>query len=51
MGSIVIDQEVVTRSFPEGSGKLELIAMYEVKDNKIAKAWFIFGRKTLDAAS
>ncbi len=51
MGSFVIDQEVVTRSFPEGSGKLELIAMYEVKDDKIAKAWFIFGRKTLDAAS
>jgi hypothetical protein len=48
MGNIVIDQEVVTRTFPEGPGTVELIAMYQVVENKIAKAWFIFGAKTLD---
>jgi hypothetical protein len=48
MGSIVIDQEVVTRTFPEGPGKIELIATYQVHEGRIAKAWFIFGPKTLD---
>ncbi len=49
MGNIVIDQEVVTRTFPEGPGKVELIATYQVNEGRIAKAWFIFGAKTLDA--
>jgi len=48
MGNIVIDQEVVTRTFPEGTGCIELIATYLVQENRIAKAWFIFGEKTLD---
>jgi hypothetical protein len=47
MGSIVIDQEIVTRTFPEGPGKIELIATYHVLEGRIAKAWFIFGPKTL----
>ena len=47
-GNVVIDQEVVTRTFPEGAGKLELVAIYEVLDDKIAKACFIIGAKTLD---
>jgi hypothetical protein len=47
-GSVVIDQEIVTRTFPEGPGKLELVAIYEVKNDKITKAWFIIGAKTLD---
>ena len=46
--NIVIDQEVVTRTFPEGTGRIELIATYLVQENRIAKAWFIFGAKTLD---
>lgn len=49
IGSSVIDQEVITRTFPEGTGKLELVAIYEVKGEKIAKAWFISGAKILDA--
>jgi hypothetical protein len=49
IGSSVIDQEVMTRTFPEGLGKLVLVAIYEVKNDKIAKAWFISGAKTLDA--
>jgi len=48
MGNIVIDQEVVTRTFAEGTGRIELIATYQVDEGRIAKAWFIFGPKTLD---
>jgi hypothetical protein len=50
-GNIVIDHEQVTRSFPEGAGKIELVAIYEVQHGKIAKAWFILGAKTLDVKS
>lgn len=38
MGNIVIDQEVVTRNFPEGVGTVDLVAIYEVADGKIASA-------------
>lgn len=48
-GNTVIDQEIVTRTFPEGTGRMELVAIYEVKDDKISKAWFISGAKSLDA--
>jgi hypothetical protein len=48
-GNTVIDQEVITRTFPEGAGKLELVAIYEVNNEKIVRAWFISGTKTLDA--
>jgi hypothetical protein len=47
MGNIVIDQEIVTRTFPEGTGQIELIATYQVQNGRIAKAWFILGPKTL----
>ena len=49
VGNLVIDHECVTRTFPEGTGTIELAAMYEVKDGRIAQAWFRFGAKTLDA--
>ena len=49
MGRIVIDHESVRSTFPEGPGKTELIAIYEVHDGRIAKAWFIVGAKTFDA--
>jgi hypothetical protein len=48
MGSVVIDQEKVTRTFPEGTGTIELVAIYEVQNGRIAKAWFISGPKALD---
>lgn len=48
-GNVVIDHESVTRTFPEGAGKIELVAIYEVQQDKIIKAWFMFGAKTLDA--
>jgi len=47
MGHIVIDHEEVTRTFPEGPGKIQLIAIYEVQAGKIAKAWFMSGPKEL----
>ncbi len=43
LGNVVIDQEVVTRTFPDGPGELEVICLYEVEDGKIAKAWFKMG--------
>jgi hypothetical protein len=48
MGQVVIDHEEVTRTFPEGTGKLELVAIYEVSEGRIAIARFISGAKTLD---
>lgn len=49
MGQVVIDHEDVTRTFPEGTGRIELVAIYEVRDGKIATARFMFGAKTLDS--
>ena len=48
MGNFVIDHETVTRTFPEGTGTQEAIAMYEVQGTRIVRVWFIFGAKTLD---
>jgi len=51
MGPMVIDHEEVARMFPEGPGKVELIAVYEVRDGRISTARFINGTKTLDPQS
>jgi hypothetical protein len=48
MGSVVVDHEEVTRTFPEGTGKVELVAIYEVRDGRIAAARFIRGPRKLD---
>ena len=48
MGNFVVDQEVVTRMFPEGPGRLEVTGLYEVAGGRIANAWFRLGAKTLD---
>ncbi|MES2692350.1 MAG: nuclear transport factor 2 family protein [Verrucomicrobiota bacterium] len=48
MGDVVIDHERVQRTFPEGAGTIELVAIYEVKSGRIARAWFIAGAKTLE---
>ncbi len=47
MGNIVIDQEVVTRNFPEGIGTVDVVAIYEVIDGKIASATVQVGNKRL----
>jgi len=45
-GDMVIDHEIVSSAAAEGPGSVELVAMYRVEDERIAKAWFIFGAKT-----
>ena len=48
MENIVVDHEEVTRTFPEGTGKIQLIMIYEVQNGRIARAWTIPGPKLLD---
>ena len=48
VGNMVVDREVVTRTFPEGPGRVDVIAIYEVADGKITKAWFKMGTPVLD---
>ncbi len=49
LGDRVIDHERVTRTFPEGPGTLELVAIYEVRNGRISRAWFLYGAKTLQS--
>ena len=51
MGHVVIDHEEVTRTFPEGTGKIELVAIYEIRNGRIATARFISSPRTLDPKS
>ena len=46
VGNKVIDQEIVTRNLADGTGRVEVIAIYDVERGKIARAWFIFGPPT-----
>ena len=48
MGQVVVDHEEVTRSFPEGPGRIELVCIYEMRNGKIQTASFKFGEKKLD---
>ena len=47
VANIVVDQEIVTRTFPEGPGEIDVVAIYEIEDGKIAKAWFKTGTPRL----
>ena len=49
LGNIVVDHEQVTRTFPEGPGTVEVLAIYEVQGEKIVKTWFIIGPRQLTA--
>ena len=49
VGNLVIDQETVTRSFPDGPGRVDVIAIYQVEKGKIAKAWFKMGDPIIDS--
>ena len=49
VGDTVIDQEVVTRTFPDGKGEIDVIAIYQLFDGKIINAWFKFGTPRLYA--
>lgn len=48
MGNLVIDHEDITRTFPEGPGKMELVAIYEVRDGLICNGSFLFGAMTIE---
>jgi len=50
-GNTVVDREVVTRTFPEGVGQVDVIAIYELAGGKIARAWFVMGEPILGAAT
>jgi len=43
VGNKVIDREIVARTFPEGPGTIDVVAIYEIGRDKIVNAWFIFG--------
>lgn len=48
VGDTVVDREVVSRTFPEGPGKIDVIAIYRIADGRVARAWFIMGEPQLD---
>ena len=37
---VVVDRELVTRTFPQGIGQVDVVAIYQVQDGLIRKAWF-----------
>ena len=43
IGHMVIDHEVVTRTFPAGPGQMEMVCIYEIRDGRIQRASFVFG--------
>ena len=47
VGNLVIDQECVTRTFPDGVGEVDVLAIYEIVESRIAKAWFRMGSPRL----
>jgi hypothetical protein len=44
MENIVVDHELVTRTFPEGIGTVEMICVYEIEQDEIVKATFAIGQ-------
>jgi hypothetical protein len=51
MGNRVVDHECVTRTFPEGPGQIDMLMIYEVEGERIARAWVMTGTRTLDDAT
>ncbi|WP_233833885.1 nuclear transport factor 2 family protein [Paraburkholderia sp. ZP32-5] len=49
--NLVVDHEIVQRTFAEGPGEVDVLAIYEVENGKITKAWFKLGTPRLDAAT
>jgi putative hydrolase of HD superfamily len=41
IGDRVIDRECVVRTFPEGTGEIDILGIYEIKDGLIVTAWFL----------
>jgi hypothetical protein len=51
MGNIVIDYEEISRTFPEGPGKVDLVAIYEVTGGRIQSQTVKVSNLRLDAQS
>ena len=51
MGHVVIDHEEVSRTFPEGAGKVEMVCVYVVERGRIQTASFHIGPAVLDPAA
>jgi hypothetical protein len=51
VGNIVVDEERVTRTFPAGPGEVDVLAIYEIENGKIAKAWFKMGTPRLHTSN
>lgn len=49
VGNVVADVEIITRSFPEGLGTIEMLCVYQVEGGVIQKASFVVGEKKLVA--
>lgn len=49
IGNVVVDTEIVTRNFPEGRGTIEMLCVFEIVQERIARASFALGEKTLHA--
>ena len=49
VGNTVVDHERVRRTFPDGPGTMEAIAIYVVENGKITRVWFRRGERKLDA--
>jgi putative hydrolase of HD superfamily len=47
VGNVVVDHEVMTRTFADGPGEIDVVAIYEVRDGKIATARFKMGTPRL----
>ena len=48
---LVVDHETVTRTFADGQGEVDVIAIYQVREGKIAKAWFKLGQAQLNVST
>lgn len=40
VADLVVDHELFTRTGPEGVGQVEVMAIYQVEDGRIRRAWF-----------
>jgi len=50
MDDVIVDHEQVVITFPEGPGRIEAIAINEVRDGKIQKVTLMRGKKVLDSS-
>lgn len=48
MGSVVVDHEIIRRTFAEGPGRVEMLCIYEVADGLIQRASFASGPPILE---